>query len=84
MYTLFTNEKLGMPVEQLRLAEIRQEIAARRLAADVQGRRFGVGTLVRALSTFVAVYKTRFIAKVSKQLPVRPIAKSQTSSFETN
>lgn len=84
MYTIFTNEKLGMQVEQARLAEIRQEIDARRLAGEVQGRRFGVGTLIHALSTFLAVHKIRFIAKVSKQLPTRPIAKSQKSSFERN
>ena len=29
MYSLFSNEKLGMPVEELRLREIRQEIEAR-------------------------------------------------------
>jgi len=31
MYSLFSNEKLGMPVEELRLWEIRKEIEAQRL-----------------------------------------------------
>ena len=84
MYTLSPNEKLGMQVEQVRLAEIRQEIEARRLAADVQGRRFGISTLIHGLSTFAAVQKIRSIAKVLKQLPIRPTAKSQKSSFERN
>ena len=75
MYTLFSNERLGMPVEQVRLAEIRQQIEARRLASEVQGRRFGVRTLIHALSTFVAARK-RLIAQVSKQIPIRQIAKS--------
>ena len=39
MYSLFSNEKLGMPVEGLRLREIRQEIEARRLADEVKGAR---------------------------------------------
>jgi hypothetical protein len=36
MYSLFSNEKLGMPVEELRLREIRQDIEARRLAGEVR------------------------------------------------
>lgn len=84
MYTLSPNEKLGMQVEQLRLAEIRQEIEARRLASEIQGRRFGVSRLIHALTSFVALYKIWLIAKVLKQLSIRPIAKSQTSSFERN
>jgi hypothetical protein len=36
MYTLFANEKLGMPVEQIRLHEIRHEIESRRLADEVR------------------------------------------------
>jgi hypothetical protein len=36
MNTLFTNEKLGMPVEAGRLGEIRQQIDAQRLADVVK------------------------------------------------
>lgn len=35
MNTIFTNEKLGMPVEELRLREIRQQIDSQRLANQV-------------------------------------------------
>jgi hypothetical protein len=36
MYSLFSNEKLGMSVEQARLGEIRQQIDAQRLADEVK------------------------------------------------
>jgi hypothetical protein len=32
MNTIFTNEKLGMPVEELRLRDIRQQIESQRIA----------------------------------------------------
>jgi hypothetical protein len=32
MNTIFANEKLGMPVEELRLREIRQQIESQRIA----------------------------------------------------
>ena len=35
MNSLFTNEKLGMPVEELRLRQIRQQIDSQRLANQV-------------------------------------------------
>ncbi len=35
MYSLFSNEKLGMLVEEVRLREIRQEIERRRLADEI-------------------------------------------------
>jgi hypothetical protein len=56
MYTIFSNEKLGMPVEQQRLEEMRRDIAAQRLAGEVQGRRF---TLIHALSRVVTARKLR-------------------------
>jgi len=84
MYTLSPNEKLGMQFEQVRLAEIRQQIEARRLASEVQREHFGLGKLIHALSTFATVGKTHFIAKVSTQLPIRQIAKSQKSFYESN
>lgn len=84
MYTLSPNEKLGMQVEQIRLAEIRQEIEARRLAADVQEPGFGVGTLMRALSTFVAARKAGLFAKLPEPLPIRQITKSPKTFFESN
>ena len=39
MYTVSPNENLGMQVEQVRLAEIRQEIEARRVAGEVRDTR---------------------------------------------
>ena len=54
MYGLFANEMLGMPVEKLRLEEIRQEIDGRRLANEVQGREFGIRFLIQAVSTWVS------------------------------
>jgi hypothetical protein len=66
MYTIFSNEKLGMPVEQQRLEEMRRDIEAGRLASDVQGRRF---TLIHALSTFVVARKLHLAALFA--LPIR-------------
>jgi hypothetical protein len=54
MYTIFSNEKLGMPVEQSRVEEMRRDIEAQRLAKDIQGRRF---TLIHTLAAFVAARK---------------------------
>ena len=36
MYSLFSNEKLGMPVEEMRLREIRQQIEAQRLGGQMK------------------------------------------------
>ncbi len=35
MYTLFSNAKLGMLVEQMRLAETRRQIEAQRIADEI-------------------------------------------------
>ncbi len=81
MYTLSPNEKLGMQVEQVRLAEIRQEIAARRLAADVQERRFGLGTLRRAISTFVTSRNKDLSTKLPEQNTTSHPTASQMGVF---
>ena len=36
MNTIFANEKLGMPVEELRLREIRQQIEMQRFAQEAR------------------------------------------------
>ena len=77
MYTLSTNEKLGMQVEQVRLAQIRQEIEARRLAADVQER----GTLIQSLSSFVTVCKNHLSAKLPEQSTTNHTTTSQMGVF---
>ena len=59
MYTLVTNEKLGMPVEEVRLAAIRQEIEARRLAGQVQGRRFGIRFVIRRVSSLLTALRNQ-------------------------
>ncbi len=82
MNTIFTNEKLGMQVEQVRLAEIRQEIEARRLAADVQEQRFGIGTLLRAFSTFAASRNKALSSKLLEQNSTSHTAPSQMGVFE--
>jgi hypothetical protein len=41
MYTLFSNERLGMLVEEVRLHEIRSQIEAQRLAGEVKPKRPG-------------------------------------------
>lgn len=47
MYTLFSNEKLGVPVEELRLREIRQQIEAQRLGDEINP------TLQRRITRFL-------------------------------
>ena len=72
MYTLFANEKLGMPVENVRLEAIRQEIEARRLAGEVQSRQFGIKSLIRRVSSVLAARKG--------DLPV--VVSQPTTAFE--
>ncbi len=82
MNSLFSNEKLGMPVEKLRLEAIRQEIEARRLASEVQGQQSGVSTLISTLSTFIASCKNHLYTKLPKRTFIRRIIKMQMRYFE--
>ena len=73
MNTLFTNEKLGMPVEAVRLAEIRQQIDAQRLADEVKAAgsdrrsRSSIGWLNRARISLIAPHRKRgFSLNVSR------------------
>ena len=63
---IFANEKLGMPVEKVRLEEIRQEIEARRLAGEVQSQRFEIRSLLRKVSSFWAARKADLPTRVTK------------------
>lgn len=66
MYTIFTNEKLGMQVEQVRLAEIRQQIEAQRLGDAVDGNRFGIKSLIGSVSRFIGVQQSKLATQGNK------------------
>jgi len=58
MYTLFSNEKLGKCVEEVRLREIRQEIESRRFA-DEPGRTWQLAKrLIPALGRSLAALRS--------------------------
>ena len=66
MYTIFANEKLGMPVEQVRLAAIRQQIEAQRLGDAVKGNRFGIKSLKHVVLRFIPARKAALPTEVTK------------------
>ena len=67
MYTILSNEKLGMTVENVRLAEIRQEIESQQLGDEVQGNRFGLKSLVQKVSHLVAARNADLPARDTNQ-----------------
>ena len=75
MYTLSPNENLGMQIEQVRLAQIRQEIEAGRLATDVQEKHSGVTSLIHAILTHMSSLKFSLSAKLPHQISERQITR---------
>lgn len=72
MYPISTNEKLGMLVEQVRLAEIRQQIEAQRLGDAVQENSFGIKSLMHTILRFIRTRKADSPTDVSKRaIPVK-------------